>query len=362
MTTSGMFQVFGLNQSYFTRKVTGYLDHKGIAWALRRAGGSPPDLAALGFPGGIPAVRTPEGELMWDSTAMICYLERRFPEPAVLPSDPVLRFLGYLLDDFCDEWLYRPAVGSRWFIDENAQLGGYELGRDMSVQLPVSADQAHAMSGAFVRSSCGPLGVSAENIHAWVGEVLRPWMRVLGKHLESASTPYLFGARPSLADFAVFGGCAAHFANDPACRRWMDEDAPALVRHTHRILEPFDRDCGDWLGSGDVPATLLAVLSEAGRHYLPWVSLATVRGEADLVFASGQRVVIRATQFLKDARSVLLARYRAVRSDALDTVLERAGIRRFFADHVAEASVVPTWDTPPRPALNRPFPPEHEPG
>ena len=360
MTRDGVFQVFGLNQSYFTRKVVGYLDHKRIAWALRRTGGTPPDMVARGFPGGIPALETPDGELMWDSTAMIGYLERRFPEPAVLPADPALLFLCYLIDDLCDEWLYRPAVGSRWFIDENARLGGYELGRDMSVQLPVTADQAHAMSGAFVRSSCGPLGVSAENIGSWIDEVLRPWMRVLGQHLESASTPYLFGTRPSLADFAVFGGCAAHFANDPACRRWMDEDAPALVRHTHRILEPHDPKRGDWLRSGDVPDTLVAVLAEAGRHYLPWVSVATVRGQAELAFASGQRVVIHATEFLKDARSVLLARYRALRNDALDAVLERAGIRRFFADHVAEASVVPTWDTPPRPRLNRPYPPENE--
>ena len=362
MTTERTFHVFGLNQSYFTRKVTGYLDHKGIPWVLHRVGGSPPDLAALGFPGGIPAVRTPEGELMWDSTAMISYLERRFPQRAVLPSDPVLLFLCYLIEDFCDEWLYRPAVGSRWYIDENTRLGGYELGREMSVQLPLSADEAHAMTGAFVRSSCGPLGVSAENIQAWVDEVLRPWMRVLGNHLESVSTPYLFGARPSLADFGVFGGCAAHFANDPACRRWMEEDAPALLRHTHRILEPFDRDFGEWLAAGDVPDTLLAVLTEIGRQYLPWVSVATVRGEATLKFASGQQIVIRATDFLKDARAVLLARYHALRNDALDAVLERAGIRRFLADHVAEAGVVPKWETPPQPKLNRPFPPEHEAG
>jgi glutathione S-transferase len=360
MATGDVFEVFGLDQSYFTRKVTGYLDHKQLRWVLRRCGGLHPDLVARGFPGGIPAVQTPAGELMWDSTAMIGYIEGRFPHPSVLPSDPVWSFLSYLIDDVCDEWLYRPAVGSRWFIDENARFGGYELGRDMSVQLPVSADQAQQMTAAFVRSSCGPLGVSAQNIQSWIDEVLRPWMRVLGRHLGSAATPYLFGARPALADFAVFGGCAAHFANDPACRRWMDEDAPALVRHTHRMLEPFGREYGEWLTAGAVPDTLVAVLAEAGRLYLPWVAVATVRGEAELAFASGQRVVIRATEFLTDARSMLLARYRALRNDALDAVLERAGILRFFADYVAQGGTVPSWETPPRPRLNRPDPPEYE--
>ena len=211
-----------------------------------------------------------------------------------------------------------------------------------------------------MRDSWGPLGVTEANVQSWIDEVLRPWTRVVGAHLESAATPYLLGARPSVADFAVFGGCAAHFANDPACRRWLDEDAPALVRHTNRMLEPFDRTFGDWLAPGDVPASLVAVLAEIGRLYLPWVAEATARGAAELRFASGERVVIRATDFLKDARAVLLARYRASRSDALDAVLERAGILRFFADHVAQASAVPAWDAPPRPKLNRPFPPEHE--
>lgn len=216
------------------------------------------------------------------------------------------------------------------------------------------------MTAAFVRSSCGPLGVSGDNIQSWVDEVLRPWMRVLGAHLAESATPYLLGARPSLADFAVFGGCAAHFANDPACRRWMEEDAPALVRHTHAIFEPYGREAGAWLAPGDVPDTLIAILADAGRLYLPWVSAATTRGAAEVVFASGQRVTIDATDFLRDARAVLLARYRALRSDALDAVLQRAGILQYFAPHLAEASAVPTFDTPPRPRLNRPYPPQGE--
>src|SRR5262249_43739609 len=149
-------------------------------------------------------------------------------------------------------------------------------------------------------------------------------------------------------------------ANDPACRRWMDEDAPALVRHTHRLLEPYGCDYGNWIEPGEVPDTLVAILADAGRVYLPWVSVATVRGDAEVIFRSGQRTTIRATDFLREARAVLLARYRLLRSDALDAVLERAGILRFFADHVGQAGSVPRDDDPPRPRLNRPYPPEGE--
>jgi glutathione S-transferase len=352
------YRVHGMMQSYFTRKMTGYLDYKGIPWLFRRFPGATPESVAAGFPGGVPAVETPGGEFMWDSTPMIHHLELRFPEPAVLPDDPVQRFLCYVVEDAADEWLYRVAVGSRWNFPENSAVGGFELARDVSVKLPMSCDQAHLVVGAHVLSSCGPLGVTADNIQLWIDDVLRPWLRVLGTHL--ARRPYLFGERPSLADFALFGGNAAHFVNDPLCRRWTEEDGPAVVAHTHRLFEPEDQEFGPWDDPKVAPETLTALLADLGRIYLPWVSAACVDGVADVVFANGTRVAVRATDFLRDARATLLARYVASRSDALDAALDRAGILRFFAAYTKHAGSLPDFRDPPRPALNRPFPPEGE--
>ena len=352
---ANLYRVHGMMQSYFTRKMTGYLDYKGIPWIFRRFSGMSREAMAAGFPGGVPVFETPAGEFMWDSTSMIHHLELRFPEPAVLPTDPVQRFLCYVLEDAGDEWLYRPAVGSRWHFPENSAVGGYELARDMAVRMPMSCDMNHTAVGAHVLSSCGPLGVTADTIQSWVEDVLRPWMRVLGAHL--AQRPYLLGERPSLADFALFGGNAAHFINDPLCRRWIEEDGPAIVQHTHRLLEPEDQQFGAWDDPSDVTHTLTAVLGELGRRYLPWVSRACVDGAADLVFDNGTRVTVRATEFLRDARGTLLARYVQCRSARLDEVLERAGILPYFADYVAHAGSIPDVRQPPRPALNRPFPP-----
>src|SRR5262249_14502993 len=119
------YRVHGMMQSYFTRKMTGYLDYKGIPWLFRRFPGASPEATAAGYPGGMPVVETHEGEFMWDSTAMIHHLELRFPEPAVLPDDPVQRFLCYVIEDAADEWFYRPAVGSRWYFTENGRVGGF---------------------------------------------------------------------------------------------------------------------------------------------------------------------------------------------------------------------------------------------
>ena len=349
------YRLFGMTQSYFTRKLSAYLDHKGIPYLFRRFAGANPEVLASGWSGGVPAMQTPDGEFMWDSSAVIHHLEFRFPERSVLPPDPVQRFVCYLLEDVADEWLYRPAVGSRWFFEENTRHGGWELAREATCDLPVSCDQAFLIVSTHVRGSCPPLGTTQENIQSWMDEVVRPWFRVLGTHLETR--PYLFGDRPSLADFALFGGNAAHFVNDPVCRRWVDQDGPAIATHTHRLLEPQDQPLGNWNDTPEIPETLIALLADLGRLYLPWVSRATVDGSAELVFESGQRIEIGATDFLKDARATLLARYAEHRSTALDAVLERAGILSYFGEYRAQAGAIPDYEAPPRPDLNRPFPP-----
>jgi glutathione S-transferase len=347
-----------MSQSFFTRKLEGYLAYKGIPHRLRRCAGGVPEARAAGWPGGVPVVRTPEGAWCWDTTDVIHHLEARFPEPSVLPPDPVQRFLCYALEDAFDEWLYRAAVGSRWHFEENGRVGGFELARDVTHEAPVSADQAAQLVRAHVSATCEPFGVTPANVQAWMDEVLRPWQRALQAHL--AGNPYLFGGRPSLADFALFGGCAAHFANDPLCRRWLDEDAPALVKHTQRLLEPEDQAFGRWAVADDVPDTLVALLAELGRSYLPWVSRAVAHGRAELVLAGGSRIEVAATPFLANARGVLLARYGALRSDALDAVLERAGVLSYYAGFLAEAGAIPDPKEPPRPVRNRPFPPPWE--
>jgi Glutathione S-transferase, N-terminal domain len=72
---SDVYRVHGMMKSYFTRKMTGYLDYKRIPWVLRRFPGMSPAAMAAGYPGGMPAVETPAGEFMWDSTAMIHHLD-----------------------------------------------------------------------------------------------------------------------------------------------------------------------------------------------------------------------------------------------------------------------------------------------
>lgn len=354
MPALDQFVVHGLTVSYFTRKVTGYLDYKGIPWRLKPSIGMNLEARAAGWNGGIPIVVTPEGEMIWDSTSVLLHLDTRYPEPAILPEDPVLRFLAFLLDDFSDEWLYRHAVGTRWLFEENTVSGSWDISREGSLEVPGPIEQTRALVTAAMKACLSRLGTTPENIQAWVDESLLPWQRALGAHVSAYG--FLLGARPCLADFALFGGNVAHFVNDPVCRRWTEEASQAVVAHTHAMMTPRDREYGAWLASSrDLPETLIALLRETGRHYLPWVAEATRAGAATVRFTDGSEARIETTSFLDVARGVLLARYVAVRSPELDAVLERAGMLSYFAGYVDQATAVPDPVPPPRPADNQPF-------
>ena len=150
------YRVYGMTQSYFTRKLTGYLDYKRIPYLFRGFAGGNPEARAAGWPGGIPPVQTPDGEYMWDTTAMIHHLELRHPEAPVLPPDPLQRFLCYALEDVVDEWFYRPAVGSRWFFEENTRHGGWELARDPRSPASRSSAATPRTSSTIPRVAAGP--------------------------------------------------------------------------------------------------------------------------------------------------------------------------------------------------------------
>lgn len=347
--------VHGLTRSYFTRKVTGYLDHTDRPWRLEPC---PPNhhpaATEAGWTGGIPVVTDPAGELMWDSTTVIEHLDRRAPaDRSVLPDDPTLRFLAYAIDDFSDEWLYRPAVGSRWSYEANTVTAGWQIAEELSTVFGLPGAPVRANVVAAMTASLPRLGVAADTIEAWMGEVLVPWFQALQGHLGDG---YLLGGRPCIADFAVFGANVAHFVGDPYCRDLADEHGPAAVAHTHRLHQPQKQTFGDWIEGDAVPDSLVAVIAQAGRHYLPWVAEATVQGSAVVEFADGSSAEIASSAFLDEARGIMLARYVEARSEALDDVLERAGVLSYFADHIDQATAVPDPRLPARPRQNRPYP------
>ena len=346
-----MYTVHGLTRSYFTRKVTSYLDYTDRPWRLEPC---PPNMHAEateeGWTGGIPVVTDPDGHLMWDSTTIIEHLDTQTPaDRSVRPTDPTMRFVDALLDDFSDEWFYRPAVGSRWNLPGNTQAAGWQITEELSSLIGMPGSFTRENVVATMTVNCPKLGVVEGSIDAWMGEVVAPWFDALEGHLGDG---YLLGNRPAMADFAIAGANIAHFVGDPVCRDLVDEHSPSAVRHTHRLMLPHRQSFGDW--TDDVSDSLIAVIAQMGRHYLPWVSRATVDGSA-IATIGEHSIEIRSSGFLDNARGVLLARYVEARSPQLDEVLDAAGVLSYFADHVDQATSIPDPTAPARPSDNRPY-------
>jgi glutathione S-transferase len=108
--------LYGSSLSPFVRKVLGYAGEKGIEIELQPTGfpsHSPEYLEASPFRK-MPALRDGDYTLA-DSSAIIHYLEAKYPEPALIPADARLRGKTIWYDEFADTILV--ACGAKIFFN-----------------------------------------------------------------------------------------------------------------------------------------------------------------------------------------------------------------------------------------------------
>src|SRR4029453_4705721 len=87
----------------------------------------------------VPAVRRDDGLWLCDTTPLLRWLDDEHPERRLIPGDEYRDFLSTLVEDFCDEWQWRPAMFWRWAFPDNARTLGERLGRELSTGTPVPA-------------------------------------------------------------------------------------------------------------------------------------------------------------------------------------------------------------------------------
>lgn len=96
--------VYGSTLSPYVRKLMAYCHEKGLAPELVAAGmgrGGPAFEEASPFRK-MPAFRDDDGYTLCDSSAIIAYLEAKYPEPPLIPSEPRARGRAIWFDEFAD--------------------------------------------------------------------------------------------------------------------------------------------------------------------------------------------------------------------------------------------------------------------
>ncbi len=133
--------VYGSSISYFTGKLENYLRIKGIPYRFQAMTGETALAAGQrkrpAHPQ-MPALQLADGRWMTDSTPVIQWFESEYPAPAVIPVDPLQRFFSLLLEDYADEWLWRPAMHYRWYYDEGARFASCHLAAELAADLPAA--------------------------------------------------------------------------------------------------------------------------------------------------------------------------------------------------------------------------------
>jgi len=219
-------RVYGSKVSYYTGKLEAYLRYKGFAY--ESVPSFPHERAIREHVGAMqmPVVELDDGRWLTDSTPCIAFFETLRPEPGVFPDDPAQRFIARLVEDYADEWLWRPAMHYRW---------SYALGRELLSSFLADEQGGHMPLPRFLKRRIiqrrqlrgfvkgdGVTAATRDHVEAGYHRALAALDPVFARRL------FLLGDRPSVADFGLMGPMLRHFGQDPTPAEIMRETAPQV--------------------------------------------------------------------------------------------------------------------------------------
>ncbi len=333
--TASLPIVHGLTASYFTQKLLCYLRAKGIAHefrvmdtrAFRRAGRNTGVLQ-------MPAIEHADGHWETDSSRIMEAREEAGTAtgPAMRPDDPATAFASLLLEDYGDEYLWRPALYYRWaFKDDNTLLSAH-IAREMlaDVRLPffVKRRFLRARQRRHYLKNDGVTRANAKAVEALylaTLDALEPIFR---------ARPFLLGQRPSEADFGFFGPLYPHFACDPTPGAIMRKRAPHVFLWVARMLSLTPDRIDTATPHLFPPPDLAPIFALIAGEYLPYLASnadAVRNGEKSVTFSSqGASFTVKPAPYRADCLTRLQARYAALDTNArgrIDTLLGAAAAR-----------------------------------
>jgi len=227
------YTLFKMDISYFSGKLEGYLRCKGLGYAAIEVDDATFQTVfdATGVRK-VPALRLADGRWLFDTTPTIAWLEQAHPAPAFVPQDPALAFVALLVEDYADEWLWRPAMWWRWEPVATRHALGRRVAENLDFPLLPRAVVARLFPLRQRR-----LWLWGDGMHRGNADAIRNLYLDELDFLESvlAQQPFLLGSRPSMADFGYFGPMFRHFGNDPDPAEIMRRRAPAVYQWLARI-------------------------------------------------------------------------------------------------------------------------------
>lgn len=275
MAPNKPIRLVGGTASPYTQKMVALLRYRRIPYAI--SWGQPDEACdALGVdkpkPIFMPTFFFEEGDQVraeCDSTPIIRKLETMASGRSVLPTDPALAFIDYLIEDFGDEWCTKFMFHYRWYPQVDADNGGTLLPFGMDVSLPKEAHEQFKQF--FTERQVGRLNVVGSNdtTAPVIDASYRRFLTAMENHL--AHQKFMLGGRPGAGDFGLHGQLTQLVGFDPTPRAIAHEVSPRTVAWVDLMedqsgLEPED---SDWIALEDQPDSLRGLMEEIGRVYAP---------------------------------------------------------------------------------------------
>lgn len=274
MTAIDRLELTGAPGSPYTRKMLSLLRYRRLPYSIYWGTGNVPE----GYPEPkvrlLPTFFFPDGENgelvpVTDSTPIIRRLEADYADRSVIPTDPALKFINALIEDYADEWLTKAMFHFRW-----AHEADWKNAASMLVYWGMNKapeEMAKEFAANFAKRQIdrlyvvGSNDVTAETIESSYERLIN----ILDELVQRKG--FILGARPSSADFALFGQLTQLAIVEPTSaaitsrisqrvRAWVDlmEDLSGL--------SPTEED---WFNADEAHEALAPLLAEIGRTYTP---------------------------------------------------------------------------------------------
>ena len=270
-------KIFGATPSPYTQKILSVFRYRHIPYTVHN-GDIANKIAKLGVevpkPVLLPTLllKDAAGELVatTDSTPIIKRLENEFKERGIIPDDPALAFINYLLEDFGDEWVTKYMFHYRWYFEEDADIAGTILPLvDLAINTP---NELHSQYKELIaKRQIDRLWVVGSNDETaeLIDLSYKRFLKLMEEHL--LVSPFLLGNKPSSSDFSFYGQLTQLVRFDPTPRKLAYEYSSRTVAWVDILedLSGHDVENTSWTSLEESPDTLKNILKEIGKMYVP---------------------------------------------------------------------------------------------
>lgn len=327
------YRIFGSENSPYSIKVRNYFRYKGILheWIIRNVGTAAEYGKYAKLPI-IPAVATPEGQGLQDSTPLIEAMEAKFSEPSIHPAGPTLRFLSELLEEFGDEWGNKWMFHFRWAREVDQRATALRLATEMTAGSSQADQMADGIRGRM--SGRGFAVGSNEKTAPIIESDFKKAVSLMEAHL--GHRPYLFGGRPAFADFGIASQIYQALI-DPTAGEILRASAPRVCSWAERMNDPKAE--GDFEAWDTLSSTMEPLLHHV-RLFLLWSAAnakAVLSGDKDMTVdldgAQWWQTVGGPQRYHEKSLREIRQKYAACSGEQeLAAILERCGCRKVLLE------------------------------